>query len=286
MKNKKGSSMLEDIGWTLIVLVVFEILAIITIVVYWQMSVPGSDAESISYSVEFVQVYNKPYMLAEVLAHTQLTDRQFLEQAIEISAAGSVEGASATSLPVGVKDFVQSYINSYTVRNYEISISRDNNEIITIDNKILKCGANSEGFCRSNIIFGSTCDVGYVEINDNGACGFTEACCKYDPTTYADTVGMQKNIAVVSCGPNQVGVCSQGRTPGSRSIPKRGGNICDYGEILVKDPVCNTANNGDTLLCCATDTVEPSVVAGLSTRSVVPLLYKNLVVGTLEVTIK
>ena len=279
----KGLSMPEDIGWTLVFILVLEIFVIILTLLWIEISLPGFNTGPVAYSVEFVQLYSKPFMLAEVLAHTKFDDRQLLEQAIEVSAVNSLEGAGATRLPVTVASFV----DTYKFRNYYISINRDNKEIVNIQSTQSKCGDNLDGWCVFPIS-GIGCDVGRVEISQgtNECTSKLQLCCKEDARTYASTVGAQKGIAVVSCGPNQEGVCSTGIKPtwAIFSNPTE----CTQARVnLGNRPECvnANANGGNTLVCCAPLTEETLTPEGKTTKSTTPLLFKDRF-GTLEVTAK
>ncbi len=275
----KGLNLAEDTGWTLIVLLVFVVMAIIGILLYIQTFFSFSSSP-IAYSVEFVQIYSKPFMLAEVLTQAKFGDRHLLEQAIEISAANSVQGANADNLPPGLASFV----DSYNFKNYYISVNREGKEIINVESTRFKCGDNLEGWCVIPVInFG--CDVGRVEISQskNQCVSAVQVCCKEDRQEYARTIGARRGIAVVSCGNNGIGVCSEGVQPWTVFSTA---DTCTQNRItLGNPPECSTVNNGKTPVCCAPLTEETSIATGLTTNAIVPLLYKQTL-GTLEVTAK
>lgn len=283
MKNrKKGLSMPEDIGMTLVFLILIVIMILMGLFVFIKLKFPAFEdgqltrGQLISYSIDFVSIANRPFVIAEVLSHVQLEDRQLFEQAVESAAAGSLEGASATNLPAALSAFMR----PYELRDYSIAIKRDDLEITRVESVELRCGTDRDGWCTYRK-WGSNCDVGYVEVDDSGACGLLQVCCKYNKEEYARTVN---KYAVVSCG-NGIGVCSEGMNIPYKSIPSRGGPICDIGQIsLGKLSECKGMNAGKTRLCCVPKTEENEIKTDLKIRAVVPLLYKNLVYGTLEVT--
>lgn len=269
----------EDIGWTLIFMVVIAALAIIGVFMFIKVAFFG---EQLSYTVQFLSVESRPYTLAEVMAHTKIDDRTILEQSIESMTAGSLEGASATDFPGNLKSFV----NAFGLRNYYVSVG-NGNEIMRIESTEFKCGANKEGWCTHRRIAGENCDVGRIEIDGNGDCNLLQVCCKYDPAAYA-TISQK---SVLNCG-NERGVCSEGRKLTTwigvlPPLPIRTGPFCDTGQIYFGKPAeCRNANRGETRICCAPKTEEIQVASGTLSRATVPLLYKIQVYGTLEVSAK
>lgn len=270
---------ISDTFWTLIFAVFLSVMIILGVFIWLQITVPFfSTAEPISYSIEFVHVVNQPFLLAEVLGHTKFDDRQFLEESIETMAT-SLNGAQAANLP---GDLTQ-YMKNYNLKEYKISISRDSNELMSVESIRSKCGDdanNPEGWC----VFGS-CGVGRAEINPSALkCNAWQKCCKEDRTT-------GNGYNVVSCGPRGEGVCSAGSRPFYAGAYQRFWGVqykydCEQNRIdLGNPPECANANvnNGNTRACCAPQTEENQVHAGLAVKAVVPLLYKNSK-GTLEVT--
>lgn len=290
MKNKKskGLAMPEEVGMTLVLIVVAMIMIVLVVFTYIQVRLPVlSSGKPVAYSIDFVSIANMPFMLAEVLTQIKLGDRQLLEQSIESSVAGGLEEASATGLPANI-----SYLmNTFGLRNYRISIIRDNREIITVDNTENKCGDNKEGWC----VFGD-CDVGRVaiapgknicplgDLENKGQAAWTK-CCKEDRQAYATTVNKYR---VIGCA-NEKGVCSAGVRPLEPDLaslqlfaprPYCTQNRIDLG--LATE--CVGVNDGKTRVCCAPKTEANEIELQTLTRAAVPLLYKVQVYGTLEVT--
>jgi len=93
MKKMKGMNV-SDTFWTLILAVFISVMIILGIFIWLQIHLPFfSTADPVSYSIEFVHVVNKPFMVTEVLAHVRFDDRSVLEQSIE-TAVTSPENAS------------------------------------------------------------------------------------------------------------------------------------------------------------------------------------------------
>lgn len=283
--SKKGLAMPEEVGMTLVLLVVAMVMIVILIFTYIQVRLPVlSSGNPVGYSIDFVSIANRPFMLAEVLSRIHVGDRTLLEQATESAVTGSLEGAAATELP----GQVTSLMKSYDMRNYRITIIRDGNTILDVDNTELKCGENKEGWC----VFGD-CDVGRVEIaQGTNACASAWAkCCKEDVNAYVAAGAKCKNgeqCNVIKCA-NEKGVCSEGVRPLDPGIyplrlyatkPHCSQNRIDLG--LAAE--CAGTNNGKTRVCCAPKTEANEVEAQVLTKATVPLLYKIQLYGTLEVT--
>lgn len=272
----KGSSLVEDIGWTLIVLVVFEILAVIALFLYVQIQIKTpffSSTDPIAYSIDFLEIYNKPYMLTEVLANVKIKDRQMLEQAIEVSVANSLNGASAPNLP----DDLAVFLNKYQFDDYQVLINRENREVSDIENAGRRCGDNLEGWCVLPSA-GVGCDVGRVQIiQGDNICAPSRICCKEDIPAYK---ALNTGLDVVLCGSNR-GVCS-----GTVINPSgdQGGPIylCEDKREKIETNSCLGTNGGKTPVCCA-PFLEKTPTQ--TTKGRVPLLYKQTF-GTLEVTAK
>ncbi|MBS3051451.1 MAG: hypothetical protein J4400_04865 [Candidatus Aenigmarchaeota archaeon] len=285
MKKMKGMNV-SDTFWTLILAVFISVMIILGIFIWLQIHLPFfSTADPVSYSIEFVHVVNKPFMVTEVLAHVRFDDRSVLEQSIE-TAVTSPENASTTSLPRYLSD----YLNAYDLREYQVSIKNGNNALMSFGSTKAKCGDNldnPEGWCVSRFSFPSgvtsSCGTGRAQINPTQlTCDVTQRCCKEDRTASTGNT-------IVSCGPSGQGVCSEGERPFySWAYEKIWGTTwkytCEENRVdLGNPPECKAANGGNTRACCAPQTAENEVDAGLAVKSVVPLQYKQTT-ATLEVT--
>ncbi len=257
----KGLSMPEDIGMTLILLVVVMMMVVMVFFIYIEIFLKIGNDQS-AYSIDFVSIANKPYLVADVLAYTKLGDRQVLEQAIEIAATGSAENAGAAGLPENLTNFMK----VYGTREYYISIKSNGREFMNADSNEYKCGADDEGWC----VFGD-CDVGRVEISNDKCVSAWQKCCKEDKAAYAATVNKHP---VVTCGGGR-GVCSEGVKP----LFQRW--TCTQNRIDIGTQECT----GTTPICCAPKTEDNQIAVGNAAKASVPLLYK-LNYGILEVSIK
>src|SRR3989338_1510451 len=273
----KGLSMPEDIGMTLILLVVVMVMIVLGVFIYLRFTL--GVGEQIQYSIDFVSIQNKPFMVTEVLSHVQFGDRQLLEQAIETSAVSSVQKANTVGLPGDLNSFMK----SYDLTQYYISVKRDTNEVMSMDSSESKCGENNEGWCVWPLVYGESCDVGRIEIDDKGLCNPLQLCCKHDLTAY---VQLPDHSNIVPCGSG--GVCSWGQRYVTWWNPLSLFNkrYCRQGQIyLGQPPECDGANGGATEVCCAPQTEETLLSACMAMKAVVPLLYKDRY-GTMEVTVK
>lgn len=280
MRNMKGEN-LADPFWTGLLLMVLVALALVGLLIYLKINFPFSSADPISYSIDFVHIANQPFMLAEVLAHVKF-ERSVLEQSIEIVAT-SPENAQALELP----EYLTSFTNTYGFRDYRISVIRNNEELISAKSTLSKCGNNNplEGWCVSNPFTG--CDVGRVKLNNPSVdCGLLEKCCVEDRNGYSSLPDAR---TIVTCGPRGDGVCSRGSRTGWAYVYDKLGIsykfACGKARVdLGNPPECRAPNGGETPACCAPLTDEVETIPGFLNKVSIPLLYKNLVHGTLEVT--
>ena len=279
---------ISDTFWTLILTVFVAVMIILATFIWLQITLPFfSTADPVSYSIEFVHVVNKPFMIAEVLGHVKFDDRTVFEQSIETSVT-SLQNAQTTGLP----SYLSSYLDKYELREYEIAIANGNNVIMSVESTESKCGDNLEGWCSDS------CGVGRVKISSGsyrcpilyvpeGGAPIEKDCCKDDIPAY-QSLPNPKDVR--SCGPSGQGVCSEGKRPFyARVYELIWGTSwkyeCEESRVdLGNPPECGPPlNGGNTRACCAPMTADNQVDAGIAVRAIVPLLYKQSV-ATLEVT--
>src|SRR3989338_4312572 len=204
---RKGQTMPEDMGMTILFLMVVVVMVLIGLLLSVSLRIPYikdgelTSAQLISYSIDFVSIANRPNMIADVLTSARSEDRSVLEKSLETVIVGSLANAQASELP----ETLEGLMKSYSSRNYYISIKRDSNELINADSMQFKCGEKSEGWCVSRRLAGENCDVGRIEIDDADVCKPLQVCCKHDVNAYAGA----GNKNVITCE-NSKGVCSAG----------------------------------------------------------------------------
>jgi hypothetical protein len=267
----KGQDMPESIGITLVFLVIFVGLVVVAFLVYVKLNI-SSSGDPIAYSVDFVSIATKPYVLAEILTHVKIEDRQVLEHSIEIMSTSVLENAQSEKLPKNMRNLV----SQFEFKTYRMAIERDGVEIMSAEKGEQKCGENNAGWCVDAF---TGCDVGRIKIDAKGACRLLEVCCKADASYSA--------LAKIPCSDNQ-GVCSEGETTTTfvAGVFYRYGPFCTAGQIYLGDPKeCKDANNGKTPICCAERTDELAAEKGLTAQAVIPLLFRDKS-GQLEVEAK
>jgi hypothetical protein len=265
----------SDLGMTLLFLLVIVGLVVVGFIM---LAVNVLNNDQITYSVDFVSIASKPFLLAEVLMNAQLGDRSFSEQAIESVVTGSLEKAGAAGLVSNVKTFVK----SYNLKNYKITVSKNGSEIMGSDGAGNKCGDRLDGWCTGS----PGCDVGYIEID--GVCKGSDVCCKYNPPQYEIDGNRRGKYPVVSCARNS-GLCSEGTEvtiwvkTGSIPYPVKIGPICGEGQFALQELESGDCKNSDakTRICCGQ--VTTNATTPLINKAVVPLLYRNEIIGQLEV---
>jgi len=293
--NRKGQFP-EEIGWTLIVLLVVVIFSV-TFLIYSLLIVrfPGIGKGPISESIEFIHMSNRPNIVAETLSSYLIDDRQVLEHAIESAHAGSLANASSD-----IEKGVEYYMNYYDYVSYYINIrNTDGNEIMSASNKLTTCGENNDGFCSSPVLkylnsdpLGAICGKGRIKIDDvDNACKNLitgKYCCKDNKDSTGHYLD-QNNNPLPSCGDDT-------RYDGVCDYPDKGRvfvhtinfpffmivtiDLCREGRLTLndRDNVCSSG-----MLCCAS--VSSGSEKFYDVKTEVPLLYKGGKLGWLEVIV-
>lgn len=212
---------------------------------------------------EYLNVLNRPYILADVLTNVKVDDRLLTEHAIETIATGSTEGAGSDLA------LLKSFLDNYRFDVYSISIhNRTNGILFKLDAFGKKCGASDEGVCvRKLQSMAGPCGVGRVEIADvNDVCSDSfiskEVCCKEDAAAYES---QPDAFNVYECGDG--GVCTS-------NVLDTGIPYCGQGRIY--DPEgkddCEDKNDGKTPACCIPFDEEQTRYTGAAE---LPLLFKG-----------
>lgn len=292
---KGQSSLTEEAGGTVIVIVFVLAIALISLSYYGISKINGSSPAA--YSLEFVNFATKPFLVSHSLSFYKIDDRQFLEQALESAVTGSAETASAGKMP----EWLRSFIGLYDFNTYFIEIKNSKSSALAFDNRLKGCGADDNGDKKPDGVCASkahqdygNCGLSRDEIPDmNGACGFFQTCCKEVSRDEENHEGVI--IKIERCGPKKVGVCSRGNLapPSSAQTAPR----CPEGRDYYRDNICEVSNLvPDTLLgqttltpvCCVPIDPESLEASGLSATAQTPLLFNRTKHygggGVLEVT--
>jgi hypothetical protein len=261
---------IEDITWTIILyifVVVITLAIIITLIVF---VLSGKDPR-IFYSVEFLDLSNRPYTIIEFLSQMWLEDRIILEHSLEAMLTGDVKNSNSENIP----DFFRGFTDLYKFRYYDITVSSSTKTVVKVDTPLEACGNNKDGFCASG-----SCPEG-SDPHSPGAngCGFLETCCKerynFDRKEYV------LQGSEIACGFNDEGICANARGYG-----------CGNGRVLIDDPrhdctgmACTSTGCYGTI-CCRPLLEEDLVEKGTVTRAAIPLLYTNTDVGYFGLVIR
>ncbi|MBI2580067.1 MAG: hypothetical protein HYW27_04150 [Candidatus Aenigmarchaeota archaeon] len=297
---KGQSSLTEEIGGTIIVLVF--VLAIALISVSYSGISPIKGASPAAYSLEFVNFATKPFLLSHTLSFYNIDDRQFFEQALQSAVTGSVENASASKMPEGLR----SLVDMYNFNMYFIEIKNGRSSALALDNQLRGCGTDDDGnklpdgvcVSKGHQDYGK-CSLGRDEIPDaDNSCGFWQTCCKEVSRPTEEHDG--RTIEITRCGPSDAGVCSAGIASSTMSrLP-----LCPDGRVYYPDNSCRDSNpNPDYINLIVTDVGQKSLTpiccvpvrpgslsaSGFSSTAQTPLLFNRTRHygggGALEVTI-
>ncbi len=285
---------ISDIAWTMFLLIAVLVILFIAIIagafIQFKSSFGGT-----SSSIEFVVMNNRPYILAASLSHLLAEDRQFIEHATEIVAAGSAENASSGSLDVYLKDFFRYYKD---IKFISVAIESGRGEeknLFYVDNVPKKCGDDLSGFCvesrrkqsvndrGASITVDVGCTDGRILIdqskytnNDNKCASKNEACCVESSESWTPNT--------ITCGNNGEGRINPD-DPGVCDFIGRG---CSAGRIEIEDKgnKCSSViySPGKAGTCCVPLESDILVETGLATTAEIPLIYKNAI-GIAEVTV-
>ncbi|MCX6815674.1 MAG: hypothetical protein NT120_02390 [Candidatus Aenigmarchaeota archaeon] len=260
------TSIVEDIGGTLIVLigVIVILFAAILVLLAFQVKSPSG---TLSTSAEFLSFFNKPYGAATALSQYNADDRQFFEHAIEISAVGAENTGSEDLVALARR-----FLNYYETTSYiAVAIKKKDNLIFSTNTIPNKCGDNLEGYCVNSRIaryarMDPSCGLGRKEITaGKNGCGMTETCC-------ADDLA---NTNTMPCGPR-----SGSKYPGVCDYNIGAAGTCPEGRTIIpdEDDTCKKFGGTASLLglqrvrrvCCA-PIGTPNI--GTTTTAYVPLIF-------------
>jgi len=142
---------IEEITWTAIIWIVLVIIIIIALIYFLITNLPWGP-KSIEYSIEFADISNKPYLVAEVLTHYKIEDRQLMEHCIESSVVGSLERADSQD----IGDYLKEFMNKYEFK-YEI--------ILHNEDELLRIGEKERDSTEAVIPLLYKGIIGYITVN-------------------------------------------------------------------------------------------------------------------------
>ena len=258
----------EEITWTAIVLIaaVISVIILFSLLVYYRLPIVGG--KSLSYSVVFVDLVNRPYLVASAVGNAKFYDRILFEHALQAAVVESLENSNSQAVP----QLVEEYMEFYDLKFYSISVKKEGSKIFEITNKPKTCGVDL--FCVPKIYRteAGTCNVGRVETD--GKCDSGYVCCKEDKSEYENN---PEKFKVVFCGEKGVGVCSAKAEDVNQFNAKYIKKFpCGSGQVEVKDATknCEKVNNGKTPICC--EPFDVGIISvGRAYNAEIPLLYKD-----------
>ncbi len=267
----------EEVKWTFIVLVVALVAVVALFAVWIFFQLPFIPGKPFSYDITFVDLVNRPYLVASSAGNAKFADRILFEHALQAMVVESLENSGSERLP----DLVENYMKFYNLKYYSISVKKDDMKIFEANNLPKTCEKDSFCVSKDYKTEAGTCNVGRVETKDK--CGSGRACCKEDRNAYNNAPG---SYAIISCGRNNIGVCSA--KPELISVPGGGPeeNLvvnqyiskfpCGEGRTQVEDITnsCKGINEGKTPICCAPTSVS-KVSVGKAYKAEIPILYKD-----------
>ena len=289
--RKKGS--LDYIAWTMFLLIAVSIMVIILFFIDARDSFAGTSPSS----VDFIAANNKPYLLATIVLHLFIEDRQFMEHAAEIISTGDVSRSSSNYLDVYLKEFFRKYKdNKFISVSIRSAKDAEEKEIFYVDNIPKKCGDDLSGLCIDAIrvfdfrslkftIDRVGCTDGRVPIEpelyinkDNRCKSFNEVCC---------VEGRTKNgfwpDGTITCGANRE---EEGDIdPDDPGVCDYSGNGCSAGRIEIDDKGFECPIRNSKSACCVPLEGDVLIQLGIASRAQIPVLYRDKT-GIIEVTVR
>jgi hypothetical protein len=291
---------ITDMWWTFLFLLVIVFVGTAFIMFGFVSSGMGLK-DSIS-SVNFINEANKPFLVAEVLQHYKVSDRQFMEHALQTVVTGSAKNSNS----LYATDFVRKFLENYEMNYYSVSIKDKNkNDLIAVSNIDTRCGENTKGICVDafvsrcsrmtivslfNIPLGSgdfcesittkygICGNGRVKIDDvQEDCQWNEVCCMENKDSSDHNLDGDGNV-LPNCGleGNKKGVCDDEKILVLESGLFTNDVLHLYGcregrnRIEKQD---NDCGGPEPEICCVprSDTSDFSIL----TEANIPILYKK-----------
>jgi hypothetical protein len=141
---------IEEITWTVIIWIFLVVIVIIALIHFIIINLGGPG--SIKYSVEFADLSNKPYLVAEVLTHYKIEDRQLIEHCIESVVVNSLERADSQN----IGDYLKDFMDKYGIK-YEITLHNGD--------ELLRIGEEERGSTEAAIPLLYKGIIGYLTVN-------------------------------------------------------------------------------------------------------------------------
>jgi len=131
----------EGVPWTAIVLIITVISVIALIAVMTFFLLPFTPGKPFSFDITFVDLINRPYLVASSVGNAKFLDRTFFEHALEAAVVEGLENSNSEPIIVLVED----YLDFYDLTYFSISVKKKDKKIFEINNLPKKCGV--EAYC-------------------------------------------------------------------------------------------------------------------------------------------
>ena len=145
------NGIIEEITWTAVLWIILVVILFIALIHFVIISIPWGPG-SIEYSVEFADISNKPYLVAEVLTHYKVEDRKLIEHCIESIVVNSLERADSQN----IGDYLKDFMDKYGVK-YEITLHNGDG--------LLRIGEKERGSTEAAIPLLYKGIIGYLTVN-------------------------------------------------------------------------------------------------------------------------
>lgn len=141
---------MEEITWTVLIWIFLAVFIIISLIQFVFLSLPWGQG-SISYSVEFSDMSNKPYLVAEVLTHYRIPEIEN-RKLIELCTEAAIINRLDYSIGDPVKDFMDKYGISYSI-------------VLDNGNELLSIGESGKDFTEAAIPLLYKGTIGYLKVS-------------------------------------------------------------------------------------------------------------------------
>jgi hypothetical protein len=306
---KKGG--VHALMWLAIFVLVVLFVGLAFFVIGLLTHVPGTGMKTMAYSIDFVNEANRPYLVAEILAHYGAGDRQFFEHALQIVVTGSPKNTNSFF----IEDLTKNFLDYYDMNYYSISIEdKDERDLLVFSNIDRRCGDAGKGVCVNKFVnvckknysplllafsfsdppycrtiapkYGE-CGNGRIRIEDkNDDCESYQSCCMEKIDESGHNLDDKGNI-IPNCGPQgkKIGVCDDEKVLFITSVWPLTSKYthvygCREGRTRIEKEKEECGGEGPEV-CCIPKSQASEL--NLITEARVPILYKNGIIGYMEV---
>lgn len=266
----------KSVVWTMFIVVV-AILAVF-ISMWIAVKVQFSETQSISYTVNFIDFQQRPYIISSGLQNHM--NGELFRKNVQ---------SFATNSPNADADRIMSeLLSKYDIDEYVVTGRKDSEKIIFSSNIARECGPKKEGYCAPDFYFTSMkrASIGSYVIEDpEGLCSYAEKCYKESILNEDGSLnkvpdgrivrpvdpGAQEGInEIAQCGPQLAGVCA---------------SFCMQGRTEYITNTCQETNEGSTPVCCLPLWYSKETGRGEASRASIPVFFMNKM-GEIEVVIR